>query len=67
MSPILVTNEVGRLDIAMDEALGVSGLEASSDVDGNIDQLLEIEWLAAEEMLGKDRGGRRLVLRIRRT
>ena len=29
--------EIGRLNVAMDDALGVGGLEPSSDVDGNID------------------------------
>ena len=43
--------DIRGLDVAMDDALDVSGVERVGNVDGNIEQAIEFERLAADEML----------------
>jgi len=43
--------DIGGLDVAMNDAAGVSGLEAGGDVDGNVEEFIGIERLVTQEML----------------
>src|ERR1700757_2009789 len=41
---------IGGLDVAMDDALGVSGIEGVGNFDGNIEDALQIHRAAVDEM-----------------
>jgi len=45
---------VGRFDVTMNDALGVSGIESVGDLDGDIEKAVQFEWLAGDEMLQCD-------------
>jgi hypothetical protein len=42
---------VGGLDVAVDDAFGVGGVESFSDLRGDAKEAIEFDWLSGDEML----------------
>ena len=45
---------VGGLDVAMDDAFGVGGVECVGDFDGDAEETIEFEGLAGDDVLERD-------------
>jgi hypothetical protein len=43
--------DVGGLDVAVDDAFGVGGIESFGDLNGNVEETLEFNWLAIDDVL----------------